>query len=479
MIETLVFQKENYKIIMEGIMKENIILQSIFFVTMYPVLFIVYFLLRNAGRADKAYIYGATLKKEYRTEGAVLKITEEYKKKLKKATIFLGIMPVVSFFIPYMSINLSFWIIWILVVCFFPMYYGAKANTQLRELKRKRGWYENYDTSYVDLKVISIPTKVNLKTFLIPILGSIIPVFIAFANFQGYGYRVYPWIVATFGACTLLFYVTAIWTDRQKIMVISTNSDVNVNYARAKKNVWKWFWMVCSWINTIFTWFILGILFVRNSFTLALIIGSLVYGLVVMGITVVLVKKINLIEKNYEDKKNIIDAAEDDQNWIFGMVYYNKKDKHYMTQTRFGMGTTVNLAHPAGLLTELIGLLAILSMPIMCVWMIMLEFTPLEIKVENETIVCEQLSVKYEIPLADIVEYKVVTELPKLIKVNGNGMENQLSGTFEVYREGMFRVFLNPKNEIFLYITTEDKRYYLGGTDDAMTKEVIEFLEMR
>ena len=115
----------------------------------------------------------------------------------------------------------------------------------------------------------------------------------------------------------------------------------------------------------------------------------------------------------------------------------------------------------------------------MCVWMIMLEFTPLEIKVENETIICEQLSVKYEIPLADIVEYKVVTELPKLIKVNGNGMENQLSGTFEVYREGMFRVFLNPKNEIFLYITTEDKRYYLGGTDDAMTKEVIEFLEMR
>ena len=331
----------------------------------------------------------------------------------------------------------------------------------------------------MDLKVISIPSKVNLKTFFAPILFSAIPIVIAFVNFRGYGYRVYPWIVAIFGLCTLLFYVTAIWTDRQKIMVISTNSDINVNYARAKKNVWKWYWRVCSWTNTIFTWFMLGILSVRNSMTFVLIMGSLVYGLVIMGISIVLAKKLNVIEENYEDKKDIQDAAEDDENWIFGMIYYNKKDKHYMTQTRFGMGTTVNLAHPAGLLTELLGLLAFLSIPIICIWMIMLEFTPLEVKVENETIICEQLSVKYEIPLEEIVEYEVITELPKLIKVNGNGMENQLSGTFEVYREGMFEVFLNPENELFLYVVTEDKRYYLGGTEDAMTKEVIEILGTR
>ena len=59
------------------------ILQIIFFVTMYPLLFVMYFLLRNAGNVDKTYIYGATLKKEYRTEAEVIKITEEYREKIR------------------------------------------------------------------------------------------------------------------------------------------------------------------------------------------------------------------------------------------------------------------------------------------------------------------------------------------------------------------------------------------------------------
>lgn len=452
------------------------ILQIIFLVTMYPLLFVMYFLLRNAGNVDKTYIYGATLKKEYRTEDEVIKITEEYKQKMKKATIVLGIIPIVSFFIPYMSINMTFWMIWLLIVCFFPMYYAAKANIQVQELKRKRGWYENYDIFYVDLKTASVPRKVTLKTFFVPIVCSIIPVIAAFVQFRGHGYQVYPWIVATFGACTILFYATAVWTDKQKIMVISTDSDVNVNYARAKKNAWKHFWIWCSWINTVFTWFIFALLFAREKFTLALIIGSVLYGVLIMLVTFVLIKKINAIEETYKDKRDIVDAAEDDRNWIFGMMYYNKKDKHYMTQTRFGMGTTINLANPAGLATEIIGILSLLSIPIICIWLIMIEFTPLEVKVENDTIICEQLRVEYEIPLAEIVEYQVVTELPDLIKVSGTGMDNQLSGTFEVYREGMFELFLNPQNERFLYIVTPEQKYYIGGMNDEMTQEIIEIL---
>mgnify|MGYP003301803097 CR=1 FL=1 len=458
-------------------MTTTMILQIIFLVTMYPLLFVIYFLLRNAGGVDKAYVYGATLKKEYRTEEEVIKITEEYKRKMKKATVILGIIPIISFFIPYISINMTFWMIWLLVVCFFPTYYAARANVKVQELKRKRGWYENYETSYVDLKIASVPRKVTIKTFLGPMICSVIPVVVAFVLFREHGYNIYPWIVATFGACTFLFYATAIWTDRQKIMVISTNSDVNVNYARAKKNAWKSFWVWCSWVNTVFTWFMLALLFVRDRLTWALIIGSVLYALIVMGITGILLKKLNAIEKSYEDKKDIVDAAEDDRNWIFGMLYYNKKDKHYMTQTRFGMGTTVNLANKAGFLTELIGILVLLSIPILCVWMIMIEFTPLEVKVENDVIICEQLNVEYEIPLAEIVEYEIVTELPKLVKVNGTGMDNQLSGTFEVYREGMFEVFLNPQNNKFIHIVTKEQQYYIGGNDDAMTERIIKIME--
>ena len=147
-----------------------------------------------------------------------------------------------------------------------------------------------------------------------------------------------------------------------------------------------------------------------------------------------------------------------------------------MTQTRFGMGTTVNLAHKGGFITEMIGIVSLLSIPIICVWLIMLEFTPLEIKVENDIIICEQLRVNYEIPLTEILEYEVVTELPSFVKVSGNGMDNQLSGTFEVYREGMFELFLNPQNTLFIRIVTKEQTYYISGMNDEMTRDVIKAL---
>lgn len=47
--------------------------------------------------------------------------------------------------------------------------------------------------------------------------------------------------------CNLTFYACAIWMDRMKTQVISSNSDVNVNYAGATKNLWKKFWVLNTW----------------------------------------------------------------------------------------------------------------------------------------------------------------------------------------------------------------------------------------
>uniref|UniRef100_UPI004056FAEE PH domain-containing protein n=1 Tax=Agathobacter sp. TaxID=2021311 RepID=UPI004056FAEE len=453
------------------------LLQIIFMVTMYPILFLVYFFLRNAGGVDKAYIYGATLKKEYRTEAEIVKITEEYKSSLKRTGIILGIIPLITFFIPWISISFTVWMVWSLVVCFYPMFYAARANIQVQELKRKKGWYEEYNTSYVDLKIAAVPRKVTLETFLAPILCSIVPILIALFLFQGRGYAVYIGIVAIFGLCTLLFYAAAVWTDKQKIMVISSDSDINMNYARAKKVAWKNYWVYNSWVNTAFTWLVLILVWFRHMLVRGILVGSVIYAAVVILFTWKMIQTLDAIEQRYEAKKDIKDAADDDRNWIFGMFYYNKNDKHYMTQNRFGTGTTVNLGTTAGMLTEIVGILALAIVPLCCVWMIMMEFTPINLKIEQDTIICEQLSVEYEIPLAQIEEYQAVTELPELIKVNGTGMDNLLSGTFEAYRQGMFELFLNPQNDLFIHIVTDEETYYISGTDDKMTQEILEQME--
>ena len=79
----------------------------------------------------------------------------------------------------------------------------------------------------------------------------------------------------------------------------------------------------------------------------------------------------------------------------------------------------------------------------------------------------------------EIDEYTILTERPKMTKVNGNGMDNVLSGTFETEYDEMAEVFLNPQNDLLIKIVVDDQIYYISDVDDEGTKELIEEIEMR
>ena len=150
-----------------------------------------------------------------------------------------------------------------------------------------------------------------------------------------------------------------------------------------------------------------------------------------------------------------------------------------MVESRMGTGTTVNLATKTGVITTIFAVLAMASLPIICIWMIMVEFTPIKVTVENEMIICEQLKVEYEIPLSEVESYTIIEELPQMNKLKGMGMDNVYIGTFEVWREGSFETFLNPQNELFIRLVMEDGEvYYISGVTDEDTGKLIENIEM-
>ncbi len=454
----------------------NLIMTAVFFITCYPILLMMYFMLKGAAN-NNGLCFGATLKKEMRDDEAIKKIDTEFRKNLKRGIIIMAIIPIPFVFIPYFSISMSLWMLWIIALCFVPSIFFAIANGKVKEVKQERGWYSESTITYADLKTATVPRKVKLITFLPTLILSTIPAIIAFVIFQGHGYGVYGWMIATFAACTYLFYACAIWSDKQKISVICEDSNTNMNYARAKKQVWKNFSLACAWVNTAFVWFMLLFMWQSEMAVIGIIWATIIYGVAVCGATGWLIKKIFDINKAYESKRTLIDVADDDKNWLWGMLYYNKNDKHFMIESRFGNGTTVNLGNKAGMIITVVSYAVILLLPVMCIWMIMVEFTPIQVTVQNEIIICEQLNVDYEIPLSEIDSYEVVTDLPDMIKVNGMGMENILCGTFEVYREGMYEVFLNPQNDLFIKLVVDDLTYYIGGVDDAMTQEVLDAIE--
>ncbi|MBQ2900921.1 MAG: hypothetical protein IJE49_03670 [Agathobacter sp.] len=452
------------------------VLSIIFMVGCYPIIFLMYFMFRNM-RNKNGYCFGATLSKELKNDPAIDAIDMEYRKRLKRDFIILGIIPFVALFIPYISIEFTIWMIWILVICFYPMVLYAKANAQVQELKRERGWEQASEISYTDLKIASIPRKVKFLTFFPTLLLSVVPVVVSYVLFPDEGFVAIRICMITFAACTWMFYGFAVLTDKQKMAVICDDSDTNMNFARAKKQIWKNFWLTCAWINTGFIWFVLVGMYFRHQAMAIIIWGCVAYGIVVMLIALKLVKKINELNRKYESKRTVVDSATDDSHWYYGMMYYNPKDTHVMVENRMGTGTAMNMATGVGKGMYIVAFLCLLIIPVTSIWMIMLDFTPMKTEVVDDTIVCTHLSVEYEIPLEEIESYKVITEMPEVTKVAGNGMDDICSGTFEIYREGMFEAFYNPQNDLFIKIITEEETYYISGIDDAQTQKIIEKLE--
>lgn len=448
----------------------------IFLLTCYPIVFLLYFFLRNA-RNHNGWCFGASMSKEWKKDPEVDAIDVEYRKNLKNTMIVFGIAPFATLFMKHMSISFTYWMIWVLAVCFLPMYWYAKANKQIRVLKDKRGWNAENKISYTDLKIAALPRRVKFITFLPCMMLSVISIALSYILFEDAGYGAFRICVWCFGLCTFLFYVAAVWTDKLKVSVICEDTDTNMNYARAKKTVWKNFWLISTWGNTLYTVSILVAMCFGTSGISWIIWGSGIYCVVLIVLSIWLLKKLFSINNVYESKRTLGDATDDDKHWYWGMMYYNPKDPRFMVENRMGTGTAVNMAKGSGKVMYIIAALCLLIIPVSCVWMIMLDFTPINTKIENEKIICTHLSVEYEIPLEEIENYTVIMELPEMTKRSGNGMDKVLSGTFEIYREGTLEAFLNPQNDLFIKIQTEEELYYISGVDDAETQMIIDVLD--
>ena len=90
-----------------------LILNIIFWLTCYPLVFLLYFLLRNA-RDKNSWCFGVVLSKEWKKDPEVDLIDIEYRKNLKNMMIVFAVLPFFTLFMKHMSFLFTFWMIWIL-----------------------------------------------------------------------------------------------------------------------------------------------------------------------------------------------------------------------------------------------------------------------------------------------------------------------------------------------------------------------------
>ena len=442
-------------------------------ICMYPFVLIMYVLLKNEAESKKGIYYGVTVPKEHRSAPEIKEITAVYHKQMKRSLWAMLIFPIPALFLPWESIVVAVWMLWMTISIFIFFVPFAIANGKLKEIKREKEWQtETTADVEVEIKSAGAIRRVKWYHFILQCVTSVIlPVLVIFGDF---GSRRQPLFVMmlTFAGISFMFWGIAVWQDRQKTQIISSDSDVNVNYNRAKKNLYKNFWVLCSWVNVGYMVWLLFCVDEWGRFTQMFWWATGGYLLGTMIPLIWMVKKKSALDKTYETKRNKVTSEDNDDNWIWGMLYYNPKDRHSMVEKRVGIGTTMNMATGGGKAMMAFAGVTLLSLPVISIWVIMLEFTPIQLVADENRIVANHLREEYVISMPAIEEAELLDELPKMSRNSGTAMENLKKGSWSIAEEGNCTVFLDPRNDVFLRIETPSRRYYLSGQNDEETKAV-------
>ncbi len=455
-------------------------------VGIYPVFLVMYVVLKKHLTPQKGRYFSVSFKKEWleeeETRAKIEEVKNGYLKGLRCAFFLSAIVPVVCFFTPYVSIQITIWCLWIfaaMVIFYLPF---LRANKDLRQWKETKGWNAQVSpTRYVELREVGQVRCVKWKQYIAPLfvlsltaISGIVYRMSGRAAQENPAYEAIFWVFyVTFLLCVVAFGAVAVMMDKRSVEVISKDSEVNLNYARARKNVWKLYWQWVTRATVVMQVATAAMLWTDVHFLAFALWGSVVYTVLVLAVSVKMLGKLSRVEQEYRDKTDEELFTDDDKYWIGGIIYYNPNDKRSMVETRVGTGTTTNMARPLGKVLDIIAFVTILFCVIMCAWVILEEFTPISLEVQNVSICAEHLGLEYEIAVEDITEIACVTELPKMSKTNGSAMDNLRKGKFYISEEKRkCIVFLNPQNDLFLRVGTEDMVYFIGGADDAETKVV-------
>lgn len=449
-------------------------IKIILMICIYPVLFILHFALKyqadSSARARRIY-FGVKLTAEQAAAPEVRKVSDDYNRLLGILLAVFAVLPLPALFIPWFSVYFTFQMLWMFAVIAGYLLAFVSANGKLKQIKREKGWRREEERYLaVELKSAGMIRKVNFRQFALPILVSAAAPAGSFAGLFGERLRDMSVAIGSFACCTVLFYAAAVWMDRLPVRVISTESEINVNYARAQKQLWKNFWQRGAWLNALYTVCMIPAFGRAGGLWGIFLPASVLYLAAQLILLVRLLKKKKDLDVLYAGHMDM-EPGDDDDKWAGGMFYYNPRDRHTFVQSRDGSGSTCNLARPGGkILMVFCGMCVLLAL-FSCVWVMLTEFTPIRLEVREERLIASQLKQDYAIPLVSVQEPALLKELPSFSKVSGTGMDTLLRGTFRVPEEGRCQLFLNPQNTVFIRFEYGGTTYYMSGGNDEETLE--------
>ncbi len=262
----------------------------------------------------------------------------------------------------------------------------------------------------------------------------------------------------------------------------SEDSELNFEINRMAKNTWTRAMTGSGLSNAV------SFLFLASYMAPDMWIGTIPYAIYIAlqslpavfllaGFFYMSARKKKLLEKNREPV-----YIDDDIYWKNGW-YSNPNDRRLLVQDWVcSWNYTTNMARPAGKICMAAGLIVTaVCLVAMCVIMVYIEFTPLQVELGGECIRITSGYYDTELDYDEITEVNLLDALPEdeYRKVSGFSDDRQMVGKFRGKETGSCIMILWRDCTPVLEIRTEDGPVYMNSTEDGQTEQWMEEISIR
>lgn len=448
-------------------------------ICLLPILIMIYVMERNEAKPKKGMILGVTLPPEGQTLPEVEGIVARFKRQLNLACLVCAAGAVPVFSINGEIAGLTGWMLWMVAAMTLPMIPHILANRDLKALKRARGWTSAGSIRrVVDTRAdeTALPRPVGTGTLAASLAVCLLPLLLFFWM-EDAGLRWSLLIICLCDtACLLVIWVCGRWMFRRRADMVSEDTALNQTLLRVRRLYWDRCWKINLWAIAALNCLI-GVNMIWPSEILMLIV---LFGFNFFLIGVCLWTELGTRRAQERLTSGVEIVADEDDRWIWGMFYYDPSDRRLMVAKRVGIGTTMNLGRPVGLVLSGATVLLIVGCVFIGPIMGWYYGKPLGLTLTDTALVASLGDKeKYTLSLDEITGFELRDTLPAVSRNFGVGMETYLQGSFTISGEGGGQLNLDPTQPPFLRVETETGTYWFNAETPAETRAAAQELETR
>jgi uncharacterized membrane protein len=393
------------------------------------------------------------------------------------AFLLLTLLAIPTFFIKYASVVLTWYLVWLIFVLTIPFALFMQSNAKLKALKQQNGWFsESTGLALVDVKLALTPKKtLSVWLFIPPVILSLIPVVhTALSQREGDAFWPLLTVYLSFAALTVVFYFLYRILFHQKAEVVDDNTSINAALTQVRRFNWGKCWLLVTWLTGVFS--LVVWMFPENG--LAILIAAVAYSAATIVFVLSAEFKTRRLQQKLTEGSGRSVYTDDDEHWIFGMLYNNPNDRHFIVNRHRHRHNDqpgrpgrkdIDAYQPAHYFGNAVFRAVDDARGV---------YARDADGIRDGVIAGHDLTV-YDISFSDIRSTYLLNELPDGTRLMGTGMDTVLKGRFRFDGIGPCTVCLDPRTPPFIVIVTADDTYILGASDTVQTEAVVRTLTAR